>query len=519
MNAIAKDRKYDSQYGSAGCITVGEFITYHRPLSDEEFIDTEAYLMDKWLGAVHPVAATGVSIPSMKFSAETDAVLDSDVSLEVVSMSGSNGTLVKRGAGEVTAAADAQGRIEVAEGALSLSDAFESKAIFHFDASRADSFDSYAGEDGKTYVTCWKDISTNGLLACSMKLHPTLHYDTFVMTNPTLSQMTMPDGKMRQVVDFGGYRNTATRQTTGEDASSFYFTKSMEGGVSAQERVREIYVIQKYNEDVEGGLCAHFIGNLTGGAPVTTNGSTIYMRGSGDLLNRYYTSLFAQNGYLALDRETVKATDSLPAGWHLMSVGATDYTRVDAIMQDRNCNAGGGYVAEMIAFDFELTPEERSTLERRLMRKWGIGDETAPEKSVESVNVAAGASLTITADQRTSASSMGGGGTISARDLSLAEDGVMKFGWRSADDVDCLSVVGSMTFAGAVAVKVEVAGDAQIVAGEWPLLTATGGVAGLDAASLSLEMDIPAKWSAGLSVKGGVLCLRLAPRGTVVVVR
>lgn len=513
VNSIAKDRKGAGQDASAGGIVVGEFITYHRPLSDEEFRNTEAYLMDKWLGVAHPAAATEVTVRSLTFAEGANAILDSDVPLAVSSMSGGNGTLVKRGGGDVTAAA-APDRIEVAEGSLSLSDSFETRAIFHFDASRADAFDSYTGDDGKTYVTCWKDASTNGIVARSMKLHPWLHYDTFVMTNPTLVQASMPDGQLRQVVDFGGYRNTTTQQASGMDASSFYFAREEGGGDLAVRNVREIYVIQKCNEN---GPAAHFIGNLNGGA--TNNGSVVYMRGSSAVFDCTYTSRSVQDGYLAIDRETVKASDRMPMGWHLMSVGATADTRVDAIMQDRNCNAGGGCVAEMIAFAFELTPEERSELERRLMRKWGIGDETAPEKSMESVNMAAGASLTLTADQRTSVSSIGGGGTLSAKDLSLAENGVMTFGWRSADDVDCLSVIGSLTFSGPVAVKVEVAEGAQITAGEWPLLTATGGVDGLDTASLSLEMNIPAKWSAGLSVKGGVLYLRLAPRGTVIVVR
>lgn len=515
VNAISKDRKGEGQDVSAGGIVVGEFITYHRPLSNEEFRNTEAYLMNKWLGAVHPAAETDVKVPSMTFAADADAVLDSDVSLTVSSVSGGNGTLVKRGGGDVVAAV-APERIEVAEGSLELADSFEAKAIFHFDASRDDTFESYTGDDGTTYVTCWKDASTNGIVASSMKLHPRLHYDTFVMTNPTLAQVQMPDGQLRQVVDFGHYRNTATQQESGRDASSFYFAREEGGGDLVVPNVREIYVIQKCKENE---FAAHFIGNLNGGANTATNGSVTYMRGSSTVFDCTYTSLFVQDGYLAIDREAVKASDRMPTEWHLMSVGATGNTRVDAIMQDRNCNAGGGYVAEMIAFPFELTSEERSTLERRLMRKWGIGDETAPEKSVESVKVAAGASFALTADQRTSVSSIGGGGTLSVNDLILAENGVMTFGWRSADDVDCLSVVGSLTFAGAATVKVEVAEGAQIAASEWPILAATGGVAGLDAASLSLKMDIPAKWSAGLSVKGGVLYLRIAPRGTVVVVR
>lgn len=518
VNAIAKDRKYDSQYASAGCVTVGEFITYHRPLTEEEFRSTEAYLMDKWLGAVHPAAASEVSIKSMKFAEDVDAVMDSGVSLEVVNVSGGNGTLEKRGSGAVTAAA-APDRIDVEEGSLSLVDWFESRAIFHFDASRTDSFETYAGEDGKTYVTTWKDIGTNGLIACSMKLHPTLHYDTFVMTNPTLSQVTMPDGVARQVVDFGGYRNTKSQEASGENASSFYFTRTKSGSAAVQDRVREIYVIQRYNEDVTGGPCAHFIGNLGGGAPVATNGSTIFMRGSWDVLNGYYTSLFAQNGYLALDREAVKASDRLPAGWHLMSVGATDYTRVDAMMHDRNCNAGGGWIAEMIAFDFELTAEERASLEKRLMRKWGIGDETVPVQTIGSVKVAAGASLAISVDQHTVLSSIGGGGAVSVSDAALADGGEMVFGWRSASDVDCLAVDGAMSLDGAVTVKVEVAEGAEIASGEWTLLTATGGISGLDAASLSLDIGIAAKWSASISVRDGALRLRIAHRGTVVTVR
>ncbi len=515
VNAIAKDRKGQgsAQDLSAGNMTVGEFITYHRPLTDEEFRNTEAYLMKKWLGKDHPAMLVQEKMASATFGPEAEMVLDSGRDMEVGNVMGGNGALVKRGDGSVTASVAPVSAIAVEGGNLTADISLEPRAYFHFDASKTNTFTTYDGEDGRKFITRWDDASTNGVYACSMRASS--YYKTaylkFVMTNPVLEKVTMPDGALRPAVYFGGYRNTASQQESGTNAASFYFTRNIKGETAAewQNSVREIYVIQQEYGTKAG---AHFIGNLHGGA-VAAESSTTYMRADAKIFNPTYTSSRVQNGYLAVDRVPKVVTDTLPSGWHLMSVGATDFTRVDAIMQDRDCNAGGGYIGEMIAFDFPLSAEERANLERHLMRKWGIGSEAVPTQTLTSVTVAAGASLAV-GDNAVRTDLLGGGGTLTAEDVTLTDGGTLAFEYRAANDVDHLAVNGPLALDGAATVRVTFAEGAVVAGGEWTLLSATGGIAGLNLAATAFDITLPAKWRTKLFVRNGALGLRIAPKGT-----
>ncbi len=333
----------------------------------------------------------------------------------------------------------------------------------------------------------------------------------------------MPDGVERTVVDFGGYRNTRDQQPDSPDASSIYFARTMyaSGYPSAVTNVREIYVVNKinhrlYNNAAQPG--AHIIGNLSGGAPAAAT-STIYMRGGSTAFSTSYTSHYVQEGYLATNRVAITASTRLTEDWQLMSVGATGYTRVDSIMQDRNCNAGGGCVAEMIAFDFELTAAERTALEQSLMRKWGIGSEAPPTLPTDAVNVAAGASLDV-GDCTLTTDTLGGGGALTATAVALADGADLSFTYRSAADVDHLTVNGTISLAGGATVHVTVAESAVVEEGEWPLLSATGGITGLDLASVTFDSGFAAtRWVANLFVRDGALWLRVQPKGTIILLR
>lgn len=528
VNAIAKDRKGQSQEASAGRITVGEFITYHRPLSADEFRATEAYLMKKWLGKSHPsVVAPNLSF---EFSRKADSVLDSDADFDTYVMAGGSGSIVKRGDGAVSAISDSDvtDRVSVENGSLALKigTSLDSKAIFHFDASMENSFSTYVGDDGKTYITSWSDISTNGLSAYSTKYHPVYGFGgkqeyQFVCTNPTLDMVMMPDGVSRRVVNFGGLRNTAAQQETGKDSSSLYFTRA-NGNLNTeiQDRVREIYVVQRFNEAAAQGYSAHFIGDLHGQSITAESGNSWLMRGDNKVFNTTYTSLAVQNGYLALDRETIKASDFLPEGWHLMSVGATGNVSVDSMMHDRNCNAGGGWIAEMVAFDFELTAEQRSALERHLMCKWGIGNEVQPVHSMDTILVSNGSSLNLACVGSVVVSTLGGGGNLAAGSLSMAQGGSLSFEYRGADDVDHLEVEGQVDLSLLSSVKVDVADGAKVEAGDWLVLSASAGIVGLDLSKVKLEFaSLPTRLKASIYMKDGKLWLRVSRVGTIVIMR
>jgi hypothetical protein len=199
-------------------------------------------------------------------------------------------------------------------------------------------------------------------------------------------------------------------------------------------------------------------------------------------------------------------------------VGATDYVTVDSFMHDRNCNAGGGSIAEVIAFDFELTAAQRAALEQRLMRKWGIGNEQPPLVASGSVHVADGASLAL-GDNMLETKSLGGGGTLSVSEVAVEDGGTLSFAYRGGDDIDSLKVQGALEFAGACTVNV-VAEDVNAVKeGRYMLLSATNGIEGLDLSNFVLSADFGARWKTNLFLRDGALWLRVVPKGFSVIVR
>ena len=519
VNAISKDRKGE-QHAKGGGMTVGEFITYHRALSRDEFIATEAYLLKKWLGFEHPAKKTASALTSLKFGDATAAYLHGANDYALKYLTGGNGTMVKTGAGTVTVdrAVDsgvvAQG-LSVEEGGLVADIGIDAKAYFHFDASRPETLETYLGEDGKTYVKYWCDLGTNKLYACSTKSHPTASYPKFVKSDPTLKEVEMPDGKVRKVVDFGAECNTATAEDKKPDSSaSIYLSESVGGYTDIQSKVREIYIVQ-----TSSGAQTHFIGHFNGGAVKPGDGSVYFQRGGSGIFYANYTSAFIQNGYIALDRVPRSVNYSLPYNkWCLVSVGATDYVTVDSFMHDRNCNAGGGSIAEVIAFDFELTAAQRAALEQRLMRKWGIGNEQPPLVASGSVHVADGASLAL-GDNMLETKSLGGGGTLSVSEVAVEDGGTLSFAYRGGDDIDSLKVQGALEFAGACTVNV-VAEDVNAVKeGRYMLLSATNGIEGLDLSNFVLSADFGARWKTNLFLRDGALWLRVVPKGFSVIVR
>ena len=84
---------------------------------------------------------------------------------------------------------------------------------------------------------------------------------------------------------------------------------------------------------------------------------------------------------------------------------------------------------------------------------------------------------------------------------------------QTADDVDHLAVNGPLALDGAATVRVTFAEGAVVAGGEWTLLSATGGIAGLDLAATAFDITLPAKWRTKLFVRNGALGLRIAPKG------
>ena len=90
---------------SGGC-KIAEVILYDRYLSEQERLDTERYLMAKWNCGTHP-ADSVPSVTTLSFNNGTPAVIDTDASVTIGTVTGS-GTVVKKGTGTATVGTFAQ---------------------------------------------------------------------------------------------------------------------------------------------------------------------------------------------------------------------------------------------------------------------------------------------------------------------------------------------------------------------------------------------------------------------------
>ena len=90
---------------SGGC-KIAEVILYDHYLSEQERLDTERYLMAKWNCGTHP-ADSALSVGTMSFNNGTPAVIDTDASVTIGTVTGS-GTVVKKGTGTATVGTFAQ---------------------------------------------------------------------------------------------------------------------------------------------------------------------------------------------------------------------------------------------------------------------------------------------------------------------------------------------------------------------------------------------------------------------------
>ena len=103
MNVLGGERTAGGD--GAGGVSIAEVVYYDRILTPAERRDTEAYLMDKWLGEEHPAArARSIAVPKMTFADGVPVVVDSDVDMAVDVLRGTSGAIVKKGSGNVSIA-------------------------------------------------------------------------------------------------------------------------------------------------------------------------------------------------------------------------------------------------------------------------------------------------------------------------------------------------------------------------------------------------------------------------------
>ena len=526
IDLIAKYSKTQKNANYVGNLTVGEMILYDRPISAEERRNTESYLMNKWLGQPHPESAEGVKPRNVEFADGVDAVYDMAADVTVTNATVGSGVLVKRGPGALTysdlVSCSNITAISVEEGAAVVDLDIIDDADFRFDFSDASKLaDFYTTDDGNgglvTNILEWVD-SKRGMSAYSAHKDGFTHnsngkyYATdsgSTCTNPTLKSVTMPDGSVKTVADFGTYLNVASLWKAGDDqyapppmanrvnTSGMVFPNRT--NTSLYNKYREAHVISADNRpDLRGWLFSSW-----GNNPDTQN--TWSARGANGKLFSDTASCVPgiRNGVIRLDGTNVAHDTVYPSGYHLVSIQPTQNVSVSTISMDRNCNSGGNSIGEYIAYRNAHSPEVFDYIQQSLMHKWLGTARPAWLTQFSSLRAATGSTLTLRTEAGVSAAELSGGGTINAPEIggvsALTIDGA----------VDGLTVNGTVKIAASGTITLTEA-LLDLDAGEYPLLTAAELVApdGIEGWSLVCSKTRSTRVTLELRENGIVLLVR-----------
>lgn len=514
---IAKDRLFF--INGMGDWQIGEYILYDRRLTPVERRATTAFLMRKWLDKDLPSSTTA----PVAYAADADVVVDADVDQVLSGLSGGNGTLVKRGIGDVTIARTgsltALAAVTVAGGALTLDLTAERRdeladvldaATFDFDAADYTSFSNeveVVEGVARTNVIRWVDVNARaGQVAYTAQLanDTTLipvdgrPADSRIptMEHPTYRNRTMPDGVDRPTVDFGAFG------TTKDNAGAGMHMRTI------QDTIREVHTIFADTTADRRGMIVSSRKNGTDGI------GSAYQRGAnGALLSgSSAASAFVANGYIAVDGVAATASTVLESGFHLVSYAPTKDTWVGTLGLDRTSSCGGCAISEQIAFSRALTSDERTLLQKHLMRKW-LGTARETVKAFDSLAVAAGSTLSLGDDVAVSAGTLSGGGTIKVAELR----GVSRLEISGA--VDTLTVRGTVTFADGP-VTVAFADDLRRLAhGDYPVFGADAMPSLMTTEFVLDETHLNSRRVNKIIRQGGQLVLRIERRGLIMVLR
>ena len=480
----------------AGRLDIGEYLVYDRRLTDAERRDTIAYLTRKWNGT-ESADSSSPRLGSLSFANGVEPVLASDDDIVVNEVSGAEGkTLVKRGAGAADVRRNDAGSIHVEEGELKLSftDDPAEKAMFHFDAADLSSLKRTVSGN-VTNVLAWSDTRLNGVEATSV-IDASRGAKQMAFAYPTLKTIETASGVWRTVVDYG-HRNNTEAATKYEDAAAMEINT-----VVKDKSAREIHVVWA---DATGGYSEMATARGTKDIDFYRNGRY--------LIRESYSPSVAHGDFWVDGVPTIPTSFQPGTAGYVLSSVPTSGVSFTSLFMDRNCNAGGGWYGEALAFSAPLTQAERTRLIAGLRQKWfGVPAPVLATGVVSSVSVAAGAKLTVPAGVCLKADAISAAGTIAA--TAVAAEG-WSFGYRSATSWDSVSVSGAVVFDGDSTVTVTAADPRAVDEGEYELVSAAS-ISGLPQL---VTVNFPGTRVASLKVKDGKLVLKIEKTGLLMIIR
>ena len=509
--ALTKRRTFESFPTAMGGYELAECIVYNRPISDAERRDTEAYLMSKWLGKTHPFASAG-GVGEMKFAAGRPIAVANDGDVSVTALSGGNGAVVKSGAGSLSVAEtlssnDGISSISVDGGTLRIGEVIANDSLLlHFDATDLGTitYHTVAEGDGSltTNVTVWADVGGNGLCATSV-IQDISVQSNISFTNPTYHAVQTAPGVTRPMVDFGRCSGAAVSQhypsTAGMDFNR-RFTN-----------VREVHVVWAADAEDKQWSAGDILCDRTG-YHYTRNTTTILSDNYGKNAPE-----IVWGGQIEVDGSIVdKYFAVTPEQPYLCSFVPTNNTFIGAFARDRiTIDGGGSKLGEVYAFSSALTARQHAYIIAKLKHKW-FSDDPVPfwTNSYASVALSAGGALVVEDGAAIRADVLSGDGSITAA-------GMVAEGFASAMTGDNawqrIDVNGTFAFDGAATVSLTGIPGARLDAGEYTVLSATGGITGFNAANVSVS-GLPRNRFASVRQVGDTLVVKVSKPGLYLIV-
>lgn len=319
--------------------------------------------------------------------------------------------------------------------------------VMHFDASAADTLTTEP--DGlDTRVTQWRDPVSEMTAEARFE---------FTFDDGTTQTMPAPYFKANvlnglPVVDFGKFVQAENGQRPdGQYYALRDYDLTQSGALKYRDTaVREIFMVVRTNERRNQPF---YLGSTYGWVYVFSPGNDKGTMG-------FPQCAELQNGETRIDGVKVRHDQYVPdQEFHVVALSATGpIYNLNTLTMDRHCRIGGMALGEILAYDRELSVEERRAVEDYLMRKWFKKPHPmAGEVALGNVSFAADVAQKFAADRDVTAGiidakggtfTKSGSGTLTAEGVSDAVTGLVVAGGSLAfaSAGDPLDVMGEASF-------------------------------------------------------------------------
>lgn len=372
-HGFCQDRNVSNM--GVGGFAFGEVLLYNRRLTEQERLDTEAYLMGKWLGREHPLAASAAELNEVSVADGAKIGGDVPVSIRKLTQDGTKLSTVGTGALTVESlTAEDLSELCVQNGTLvlPLGDDGLTAPAFRYDAS-----DTAGMTLNGTDVLDWQDAERTGGHAASMKgVSLTSGSNTYVPggKHPQLVDVTI-NGQVRKAVDFGKYIGSSdAHDPANADTAWMQIYKS--GTTKFSTTMKEVLAVELAKDSMVFTFTDESWYNFHRG------GNDMFRYGWVIQANPDPKVVWLNNSYLNVNGEVVDMKVGMSNNtWYRLDFAAlgntaNDLLHVNTFGRDRTSNFGGVVIAEQLGFATVLSDAERAFWQNYLNWKWfGVGEE------------------------------------------------------------------------------------------------------------------------------------------------